>query len=53
MNSTIRMEPMLAGAAQYYGYNTKGHEGNDKGYIVTYPDGHKSWYPEEVIKTLE
>lgn len=44
----IELNPMLAGAAQYKGYKTNGHEGNDEGYEVIYPDGYKSWCPKEV-----
>lgn len=44
----VELIPMLAGAAQYKGYKTNGHEGNDEGYEVIYPDGYKSWCPKEV-----
>lgn len=44
----VELIPMLAGAAQFKGYKTNGHEGNDEGYEVTYPDGYKSWYPKDV-----
>lgn len=44
----VELIPMLAGAAQYKGYKTNGHEGNDKGYEVIYPDGYKSWCSKEV-----
>lgn len=44
----VDLQPMLAGAAEYAGYKTNGHTGNDEGYEVTYPDGYKSWCPKEV-----
>lgn len=44
----VELIPMLAGAAQFKGYKTNGHEGNDEGYEVTYPDGYKSWCPKDV-----
>lgn len=44
----VELVPMLAGAAQFKGYKTNGHEGNDEGYEVTYPDGYKSWCPKDV-----
>ena len=44
----VELIPMLAGAAQYKGYKTNGHEGDDEGYEVIYPDGYKSWCPKEV-----
>lgn len=44
----VELQPMCAGEAQYKGYKTNGHEGNDEGYEVTYPDGYKSWCPKEV-----
>lgn len=44
----VELVPMLAGEAQYRGYKTNGHEGNDEGYEVTYPDGYKSWCPKDV-----
>lgn len=44
----VELIPMLAGAAQFQGYKTNGHEGNDEGYEVTYPDGYKSWCPKDV-----
>ena len=44
----VELIAMCAGEAQYKGYKTNGHEGNDEGYEVTYPDGYKSWCPKEV-----
>lgn len=44
----VELQPMCAGEAQYKGYKTNGHEGNDEGYEVTYPGGYKSWCPKEV-----
>lgn len=44
----VDLQPMLAGAAEYAGYKTNGHTGNDEGYEVTYPDGYKSWCPKDV-----
>lgn len=44
----VELTPMLAKAAQSKGYKTNGHECDDEGYEVTYPDGYKSWCPKEV-----
>lgn len=44
----VELQPMCAGEAQYKGYKTNGHEGNDEGYEVTYPGGYKSWSPKDV-----
>lgn len=44
----VELIAMCAGEAQYKGYKTNSHEGNDEGYEVTYPDGYKSWCPKEV-----
>ena len=44
----VELIAMCAGEAQYKGYKTNGHEGNDEGYEVTYPDGYKSWCPKDV-----
>lgn len=44
----VELIPMFAGIAQFKGYKTNGHEGNDEGYEVTYSDGYKSWCPKDV-----
>ena len=44
----VELITMCAGEAQYKGYKTNGHEGNDEGYEIIYPDGYKSWCPKDV-----
>lgn len=44
----VELIPVCAGVAQYKGYNTNDHTGNDEGYEVIYPDGYKTWCPKEI-----
>lgn len=44
----VELIAMCAGEAQYKGYKTNGHECNDEGYEVIYPDGYKFWCPKDV-----